>query len=137
MANLNNLVFTSSDYNMGLSFAGATNTVATLEEVKYNVKKESEFLHVVSTDYPVALKGNAITYEGNFILQAGELEQYLKAANVLFITDVIDGTIAITALNGSLAKTFKNVIFDSHDGGTKAKDKDSKITVNWKALSVS
>ena len=140
MANLNSLVFTSSDYNMSLTIKGDSNTtvtgVATLEEVKYNAKTESEFLHVVGTKQPVALKTEGYTYEGNFSLQAGELEQALKDAGNLFLTETIDGVIAITALNGSFSRTFNSVIFDDHAGGTKAKDKDSKVTINWKALSV-
>ena len=138
MTNQNQLVYTSSDYKMSFT-AGAGNYIPlTLEEVKYNVKKESEFLHVIGTDYPVALKGNAVTYEGNFILQAGEIEAYIKTISpkVDFLTDIIDGVISITALNGSFSKTFNSVVFDAHDGGTKAKDKDSKVTINWKALSV-
>jgi hypothetical protein len=136
--NANTLTYTSSDYKISFTAGAGNYTPITLEEVKYNVKKESEFLHVVGSDYPVALKGNAVTYEGNFIIQAGELENYIKTIvpKVDFLTDIIDGVIAITAYNNSFSKTFNHVIFDSHDGGTKAKDKDSKITVNWKALSV-
>ena len=136
MANQNAIVYTSSDYAIALSIGGNKNVLATCEEVKYGSKIESEFLHIVGSDYPVALKSNAITFEGNLTLQAGELEAILVKAGVLFLTEVKDNTISISALNGSFSRVFKSVIFDSHEGGTKAKDKDSKITINWKGLSV-
>lgn len=135
MANQNAVVYTSSDYSITLNVGGSKNILATCEEVKYGSKIESDFLHAVGSDYPVALKSNAITYEGNLTLQAGELEAILKAKGVLFLTEVKDNVIVISALNGNFIRTFNSVIFDSHEGGTKAKDKDSKITINWKGLS--
>ena len=34
-----------------------------------------------------------------------------------------------------MAKLFKGVVFTDHQGGTKSKSKDSKVTLNWKAVS--
>ena len=139
--NLNSLVFTSSDYKLTLTVTNSksfttTTIVGTLEEVKYTAKQETEALHVIGTSEAVALKGNAITYDGNLQMQAGELEQILKLAGISFITHATNATISLVALNGAFSRVFKDVIFDSHEGGTKAKDKDSKVTLNWKALSV-
>src|ERR1017187_6148695 len=104
--NNNALVYTSSDYNIALSISGNKSVLATCEEMKYGAKIESEFFHFIGDDEPGALKSNAASYEGNLTLQAGELEKILTKAGVLFLTQVKDNVISLTALNGSFSRTF-------------------------------
>ena len=134
--NLNRLVFTSSDYKLALSFGVVSLPVFTLEEVTYQVKKEAEYTYIVGSEEPTEIKTNNASYEGTVIMQAGELETVLALNGFAFATQVLNGTISIIAFNGlALAKVFRNVAFITHEGGTKAKSKDSKVTLNWKAVS--
>jgi hypothetical protein len=134
--NLNRLVFTSSDYKLGVSFGLVTLPVLTLEEVTYSAKKEADYTYVIGSEEPVDIKTQNAVYEGTIVMQVGELETVLAANGFTFATQVLNGTISIIAFNGlMMTKIFKRVAFLSHDSGTKAKNKDSKVTLNWKAVS--
>ena len=134
--NLNGLVFTSSDYKLGLSLGLITIPVLTLEEVKYTITGDLDYTYIIGSTEPVSVKTNNSSYKGTLIMQSGELEALLALNGFVFVTQVINGTISIVALanneRGSpLVKVFRNVVFTEHSGGTKAKDKDSKVTLNW------
>jgi hypothetical protein len=133
--NLNGLVYTSSDYKLAVSCNGVTVPIATLESFDYAAKKESEYVHVIGSDEPVALKTNTSTYPGKLTLQAGELEILLKALGFMYATQITNATISIVSFDGNVSKILKSVVFDSHDGSVKAKDKHSLITINFNSLS--
>lgn len=134
--NLNGLVFTSSDYKLGLSLGKVVIPVLTLEEVRYSAKTDLDYTYIIGSKEPIAVKTDKASYEGSLVMQAAELEVLLALNGFVFTTQVINGTISIVALanNGRgapLVKIFRNVVFTHHEGGTRAKDKDSKVTLNW------
>ena len=134
--NLNRLVFTSSDYKLGVSFGLLTLPALTVEEVTFTAKKEADYTYIIGSEEPVDIKTNNASYEGTLVMQAGELETILALNGFAFATQALNGMISIVAFNGlSMAKVFKKVAFLSHAGGTKAKNKDSKVTINWKSVS--
>jgi hypothetical protein len=134
--NLNKLVFTSTDYKLAVSFGVVSIPIFTLEEVSFQAKGEADTTYIVGSNQPVEQKINNCSYEGSLTMQAGELETALALNGFAFATQVSNGVISIVAFNGlAMAKIFRKVVFTSHSGGTKAKNKDSKVTLNWKAVS--
>jgi hypothetical protein len=133
--NLNRLIYTSSDYKLALSCNGVTVPLSTLESFDYGAKKETEYIHVIGDDEPVGLKTNTSTYPGKLSLQAGELELLLKALGFMYATQITNATVSIVSFDGNVSKILKSVVFDSHDGSVKAKDKHSLITLNFNSLS--
>ncbi len=136
--NLNGLVFTSSDYKITLSATGPNGRFPIIlnivESFDYSAKKESEYIHVIGTDEPQALKTNTSTYPGKITIEAGELELFLIACGAVFITQLYDATISIVTLKGDLVKIFKSCVFTDHSGAVKAKDKRSLISINFESL---
>ena len=132
--NLNKLIYTSSDYKIALSYNGVTVPLNIVESFDYGGKKESEYIHAVGTDEPVGLKTNTSTYPGKLSMEAGEVEIFLKAAGLALMTQITNATISVVTFDGNLAMIYKSVVFTSHDGSFKAKDKRSLITLSWESI---
>ncbi len=133
--NLNGIIYTSSDYKMAISCNGGTPVpISSLESFDYGAKKESEYIHAVGTDEPIGLKTNTSTYPGKITMQAGELEILLKANGAVVATQLNNATVSIVSFDGNISKILKSVVFTSHDGAVKAKDKQSLITLSIESI---
>jgi len=138
--NLNGLVYTSTDYKLALSASGPSGTTFTVPlntvgDFDYGAKKEVEYVHVVGSDEPVALKSNTSTYPGKLTIEAGEIEALLAAVGAVFTTQLTNATISIVAINNvGFFKIFKSCVFSEHGGTVKAKDKHTLITLSFDSL---
>ena len=135
MANQNSIIYTAADYKIAWTVAGTNYQLSVVESFDWGSKLESEYIHAIGTKEPLGLKTNTFTYPGKLQIEAGELEKILKEKSLIDAAHIEDSIISIVSFDGNYKRTFENVVVESHDGSTKAKDKRSLVSIDFKALS--
>ena len=134
MADLSAAVFTSSDYKIALSVNNTPFPLTIVESFDYGAKKEHEYVHIIGSDEPVAVKTNTSTYPGKITMEAGELEALLISQGYVFATQIKNATISIVTFQGDIIKFFKSCVITSHDSSVKAKDKRSLVSLSFESI---
>lgn len=134
MPNYNQLIYTSADYKIILSFNSIPYPLFTLNSFDENIKVEDETIYAIGEIDPIGEKYNGRQYSGKLELQAGEVNAILIANGFADITQIRGAKISITSLDGLITRTYSGVNFIGSDFSIKAKDKDSRVSVNWKAV---
>lgn len=142
MANLNKLAINAAQYTVNFiipvsSSLSLTFSLLTLTDISYSIKKSSELLYAVGSKTPIANPSNQEGYEGKLSMQAGELLSILDDCGFVNATEIEGATLGIHADNGTYSKVFGSVSILSEALSVKAGDKDSKIDLDFNALSVS
>jgi hypothetical protein len=140
MANLaEELVIPASEYKTLLTLNnGATFIIITAETVSMNATRESETIHAIGQQEPIANKRNNAKFSGAISLQAGEIATILKAAGLVESTQIEGATLAVTSLNAlGIQRVYNGVNFNDEGLDIKSKDKQSIVSIKWEALSVS
>lgn len=135
MPNQNAVIYTAADYKISWTVSGTNYALSIVESVDWGSKLESEYIHAVGSKEPQGLKTNTYTYPGKLQIEAGELEKILKEKSIIDASHIEESTISIIALDGAMIRTFESVVCESHDATTKAKDKRSLVSIDFKALS--
>lgn len=135
--NLNNLIYTSTDYKIALSIpGGVTAPLNSVESYGYEAKVEDETIYAIGQDEPIGEKQNAAQYSGKLSLQAGELQALLAASGLVLGTQIKGATLSIVTFAGDLLHVWKSVNVISQSGDVKAKDKQTLVNLTWKAVGV-
>lgn len=138
MANLNQLIYTAADYKITLLFNGIGIPLQTCQDFSSNIKSEEEDIFAIGQTDPIGSKTNATTYAGKLSAQAGEILTFMRLNGFANTLQIQGATLAIVALgNPALTKIFSGVNVTSEDLNIKAKDKQSLVEMNWKAVSQS
>ena len=140
MPNLNGLILTAADYKITLIFNGIPCPCATAQDFSSNIKLEEEDIYAIGSTDPIGSKTNAESYTGKISIQAGEILTFMRAQGYNRTTQIQGATLAILGLPSAafpVAKIFSGVNITSEDLDIKAKDKQSLVTMNWKAVSQS
>lgn len=138
MPNLNQLIITSAFYRIILvvptAIGSLTFPLLTVSSVDWNDASEGEDIYAIGTEEPIGNKTNANKYSGKLSLQVGELNAILSGSGFNSAIRIRNATLAITALTGGYAKTYKNVNILTDSSATKAKDKESLTSLDFNAI---
>ena len=138
MANLNQLIYTAADYKITLLFNSIGIPLQTCQDFSSNIKAEEEDIFAIGQTDLIGSKTNATTYAGKLSAQAGEILTFMRLNGFANTLQIQGATLAIVALgNPALTKIFSGVNVTSEDLNIKAKDKQSLVEMNWKAVSQS
>lgn len=142
MASFNNIVFTASEYLIGIILENAkTLALGTVQDFGYNVTRDQSDSHALGQQEPIATKRNGVAYTGSFSLQFGEYIKLCDTAGVVEGTEITNAQITMTT-NGGLAGatnkviTFKEVNLNTTDFSVKAKDTESVIKIDFKCVAI-
>lgn len=142
MPNLNQLILTGADYKLLIDVPNPITggfqsfVIKTAESLSWDIAQEDETVHAIGTIYPIAEKSNAKTYKGTLVLQMGEINAILLITGLNDATQLKGCTLAITAIQGGVARVFNNVNFNTERNTVRAKDKVTPVTMDWKGLGV-
>lgn len=136
MPNYNTLIYTAADYKLLLLDGGTPLPLLTLSAFDASVKTEDETIFAIGEVEPIGEKSNGTQYTGKLEIQAGELYAYMKIKGYANPTEIRNANLALTSLDGLINFVYSGVNIISGDFSIKAKDKQSMISMNWKAVSV-
>lgn len=137
MANLNNLIYTASEFKVFLGILGGkTYPILTAETIGQSISVEEELIYVVGEEDAQGNKQNSRSVKGKLAMQLGEMDKILKLEGLQDATRINGATIAVTAIKGGFARVYKNVNINMEDFAIKAKDKQSIINMDFTALSM-
>jgi hypothetical protein len=138
MPNLNQLIITAALYKTVLVIPTANGSLSfvllTASQLDWADASEGETIHAIGDEEPIGNKSNANKYSGKLTMQIGELNVILQACGFNSAIRVRGATLAITALTGGFAKVYKSLNINSDTESTKAKDKESLVTMDWMAI---
>jgi hypothetical protein len=139
MATAQNLIVSAAQYKSVLTLNNKLPfLLLSLEEISFDATREHEYFYAIGQQEPFGQNRNAATFAGSMTLQAGEFATILKAAGLVEGTQIEGATLAITSLNvAGIQYVFNELCINSQGLSVKAKEKDSKISLKWNALSVS
>ena len=135
----NNLVITAADYKVVLTLNNnATIVLQTLQSISMSGKRESEVIHAIGQQEPIAQKRNNASFSGKLEMQVGEfVSKVLTAGGLSEGTQIEGATLAITSLNvAGLQRVYSELNIDTESIDIKAKDKQSIVSLDWNAISV-
>lgn len=137
MPNLNALILTAADYKVMFIIPGAgAFPLLTVDNINYNTAREEETIYAVGEELPIGNKRNAAKYSGRLSMQNGEINAILSIAGLREATQIVNATIAITAVTGGFARTFSGLNINTESLDVKAKDKQSMVSLDWTATSI-
>lgn len=135
--NANQLIFTGADFKIFLSISGgATYPLITGDSVAPTTAKEEELIYAIGDEDPIGNKQNARSRKLKISMQLGELQAILDLEGLLDATDIKGATVAITAIQGAFARTYKGVNFNTEGFDIKRKDKETIASMDCTALSM-
>lgn len=138
MPNLNSLILTSADYKVMLVVPGiAAIPIITADAISWSNAREEETIYAIGEENPIGAKRNANKYSGKFSLQVGEMSAILQLAGLVDMTQIAGATLAITALQGGFSRTYSGMNINTEAVDIKAKDKQSMVSLDWTATSIS
>lgn len=136
MADYSSLIYTAAEYKLLLNFNSVAYPLKTIQDFSISAKVDDETIYAVGEENPIAEKTTGTMYSGKLSMQAGELQALLLSQGLSNATQIRGATLGITAIGGLFARIYGTVNIISEDMDVKAKDKQSIISMNWKALSV-
>jgi hypothetical protein len=133
-----NLVISAADYKVILTLNNGLSTVLlTLKTIAMNAERESETIHAIGQQEPIAIKRNNAKFSGTLDLQVGEFATMLKAAGLVEGTSIEGATLAVTSLNPlGIQRVYGGLNINSEGIDIKEKSKDSVVSLKWEALAV-
>lgn len=138
MANLNGLIINSKDYKIVIIIPTAQGSLTfpllTVNGLDWNDASENEEIYAMGSEEPIGNKSNANSYKGKITLQVGELNAILALSGFNSAIRVRGATLGITAITGGYAKVYKNVNFNTDNSSSKAKDKESLVSIDWSSI---
>lgn len=139
MPNLNALIYTAADYKLLLLVPTATGTLLpfplqTVNSYSDSAKTEDETIFAIGEVDPIGEKTNGNSYTGKIELQAGEMYAVLAATGNASPIGIKGAQLALTSFDGLVSKVYSGVNIISSDFDIKAKDKQSMVSANWKAV---
>ena len=141
MPNLNQLVLTASDYKVLIIIPTGLGTsltfpMLTADMIEWTNASENEDIYAIGIEDPVGNKSNANKYSGKFSLQNGELSAMLQLCGMKTAIQIRNATLAITAIIGGYSKVYSGLNVNSEGNSVKAKDKQSIVSLDWNAISI-
>jgi hypothetical protein len=137
MANLNSLILTAADYKVMLVIPNAGSyPILTADSINWSNAREEETIYAIGEEEPIGAKRNAAKYSGKFSIQVGEMSAILQSAGLLEMTQIAGATLAITAVQGSFARTYAGMNINTESVDVKAKDKQSMVSLDWTATAI-
>ena len=132
------LVISSDAYKCVLTLNNnQTFILTTLAGISMAAKRESEPIHAIGQQEPIAQKRNSVAFSGKLEIQVGELEIILRASGLAEGTQIENASLGITSLNPSgLQRVYSGLNIDSESIDIKAKDKQTLVSMDWNALTV-
>lgn len=136
-----NYVIAGSDYKLILQIGSLVYPIMTAESIGWSIERESETIHAIGQEEPIANKRNNAKYSGSLVLQVGEMETILRAALLPECSSISGAVLAITSLStanfAGLVRTFSGINVLSESLDIKNKDKQTLINLKWEALTMS
>lgn len=137
MPNLNKLILTAADYKVLLNIPGrGAYPLLTLETISQNIAREQETIYAIGDEDPIGEKRNGNKFSGKLTLQVGEMSAILMLAGLVESTQIVNATLAITAIQGGFARVYSGLNINTETIDVKAKDKQSMVNLDWNALKV-
>lgn len=135
MPNYNSLIFTGADFKFFLALAnGVSVPLLTLDTATLDVQAEEEVIFAIGEEDAIGNKQNSRKYSGKLSLQLGELNALLSSQGILNATFITGATLAVTAIIGGYATTFRNVNFNGQTTEMKRKDKETLANLTFTCL---
>lgn len=134
--NFNPIIYTSADYIIALSIKGIPYPLSLVQEVSFGAKKNAEYQYIIGSTEPEEIIDSNSSYPGRIQMEAGELELLLIANLYSSPTQIRDATLTIISKAGALVKQFFSLCIIGYDGGTKAGDKRSLVTLTYESLGI-
>jgi hypothetical protein len=133
-----NLVISAADYKVILTLNNGLSTILiTLKGISMNSARESENIHAIGQQEPIAIKRNNATFDGSLEIQVGEFATLLKAAGLVEGTEIENAALAITSLQpAGVQRVYSGLNINSEGIDIKEKSKDSMVSLKWNALAV-
>lgn len=142
MAIINPPIFSAEDYIIIFSFENkATYQIKTALSLSQNNSVENEKIYAIGQRAPIANIKNAEDFKGSIEIQVGELVEMLLLAGVSTGIRINNATLAITAVSTNNVSTpflrvYGNVNINGEKIDIKAKEKDSKASLDFEALTL-
>lgn len=136
MADYSSLIYTAAEYKLVWLINGTAYPLKTITDFGTSAKVEDESIYAIGAEDPIAEKVTGTQYTGKLSLQAGELDAILRSQTLSAATQIRGSQLGITAISGTFARIYGTVNITTEDLDVRAKDKQSIISLGWKALSV-
>lgn len=137
MPNLNSLILTAADFKVVLNIPGVSAfPLKTVENISWNNAREDETIYAVGEEEPIGEKRNAAKYSGKISMQLGELSSILGLSGLVEGTQIANATLAITAVQGGFKRVWSGFYINTEAQDIKAKDKQTVVSLDWKALTI-
>jgi hypothetical protein len=132
------LVITAAEYKTILTLNnGQTYIILTPLGISMSTTRSEESIYAIGQNEPIANKRTETKYTGSLELQVGEWGTILKAAGLVEGTQVENANLAILSLNPlGIQRVYNGLNINDEGIDVKAKDKDSKVSLKWTAVSV-
>jgi hypothetical protein len=133
------LVITAAEYKCVMILPNNVSVIlTTLQGIDMNGKRESEPIHAIGQQDPIAQKRNNASYSGKLDIQLGEWTKVLTLAGIIEGTQIENATLAITSVNpNGIQRVYNGLNIDGEGISIKAKDKQTVVSLDWNALNVS
>lgn len=136
MANLNPLVYTAAEYKLVLLYNASAYPLLTVSDFGADVKVEDETIYAIGQNDPIAEKTNGEQITGKFTIQAGELANILNTQGLATAARIRGAVLAISTIDGLINKVYGGVNITSEGSSVKAKDKNTPVELNYKAVNI-
>lgn len=141
MPNYNQLIYTAADFKLLLLVPNAAGALlpfplVTAQSFGSSHKTEDETIYAIGETDPIGEKTNGNQYTGKFEIQKGEMAVILKTTGYASPIQIKGAQLAITSYDGIVNEVYGGINVTSSDYDVKAKDKDTKVACNWKAVSL-
>lgn len=137
MPNYNQLILTAAEYTFFLNIpGGGTYKLLTLDNIDITVSAEEELIYAVGEEDAIGNKQNARKVTGKMALQIGEIDSILNIEGFTDAVRIQGATLACTGIRGGVARTLKQLNFNTETWAIKRRDKESLSSLDFTALTV-